>query len=89
MCSLTGQLFSIALLWRAIAYEFRVLLIAAGLLGAPLGSALLYSFNPHCVRVVLGVLIVVSGLWRALRAQVGLRERRHCFLRFWSASPEA
>ena len=34
MCSLTGQLFSIALLRRAIAYEFRVLLIAAGLLGA-------------------------------------------------------
>ena len=71
MCSLTGQLFSIALLRRAIAYEFRVPLIAAGLLGAPLGSALLCSFNPHCVRVVLGVLIVVSGLWRALRAQVG------------------
>ena len=71
MCSLTGQLFSIALLWRVIAYEFRVPLIAAGLLGAPLGSALLCSFNPHCVRVVLGALIVVSGLWRALRVQVG------------------
>jgi uncharacterized protein len=70
MCSLTGQLFSIALLWRAIAYEFRVPLIAAGLLGAPLGSALLCSFNPHCVRVVLGALIVTSGLWRALRVQV-------------------
>ena len=71
MCSLTGQLFSIALLWRVIAYEFRVPLIAAGLLGAPLGSALLFSLNPHCVRVVLGALIVVSGLWRALRVQVG------------------
>jgi uncharacterized membrane protein YfcA len=71
MCSLTGQLLSIALLWRAIAYQFRVPLIAAGLLGAPLGSALLCSFNPHCVRVVLGALIVVSGLWRALRVQVG------------------
>ncbi len=70
MCSLTGQLFSIALLWRAIAYEFRVPLIAAGLLGAPLGSALLCSFNPHCVRVVLGALIVASGLWRA-RAGAG------------------
>jgi uncharacterized protein len=71
MCSLTGQLLSIALLWRVIAYEFRVPLIAAGLLGAPLGSALLCSFNPHCVRVVLGALIVVSGLRRALRLQVG------------------
>jgi uncharacterized protein len=69
MCSLTGQLFSIALLWRVIGYEFRVPLIAAGLLGAPLGSALLCSFNPHCVRIVLGALIVVSGLWRSLRTQ--------------------
>src|SRR5215469_9945617 len=34
MCSLTGQLFSIALLWRVIGYEVRVPLIAAGLLGA-------------------------------------------------------
>src|SRR5215472_13735941 len=75
MCSLTGQLFSIALLWRVIAYEFRVPLIAAGLLGAPLGSALLCSFNPHCVRVVLGALIVVSGLRRALRVQVGATRR--------------
>jgi len=69
MCSLTGQLFSIALLWRVIGYEVRVPLIAAGLLGAPLGSALLCSFNPHCVRVVLGVLIVLSGLWRSLRVE--------------------
>ncbi|MBV8118608.1 MAG: sulfite exporter TauE/SafE family protein, partial [Alphaproteobacteria bacterium] len=68
MCSLTGQLFSIALLWRAIGYEFRLPLIAAGLLGAPLGSALLCGLNPHCVRVLLGALIVVSGLWRSLRA---------------------
>jgi hypothetical protein len=69
MCSLTSQLFSIALLWRAIGYEFRVPLIAAGLLGAPLGGALLFSFNPHCVRVVLGALILISGLWRSLRAK--------------------
>jgi uncharacterized protein len=69
MCSLTGQLFSIALLRRVIAYEFRVPLIACGLLGAPLGSALLCFFNPHFVRVVLGVLIVASGLWRSLRLQ--------------------
>jgi len=29
MCSLTGQLFSIALLWQAISYQYRVPLIAA------------------------------------------------------------
>jgi len=70
MCSLTGQFFSVGLLWRAIGYEFRFPLIAAGLLGAPLGSALLYDFNPRCVRVVLGVLIVASGLWSSLRVRM-------------------
>jgi uncharacterized membrane protein YfcA len=69
MCSLTGQLFSIALLQRTITYEFRVPLITAGFLGAPLGSALLCSFNPQFVRVVLGALIVISGLWRLVRAR--------------------
>jgi len=70
MCSLTGQFFSVGLLWRAIEYEFRFPLIAAGLLGAPLGSALLCDFNPRCVRVVLGVLIVASGLWSSLRVRM-------------------
>jgi len=69
MCSLTGQLFSITLLWQAIDYQYRVPLIAAGLLGVPLGSALLCSCNPHAVRVVFGVLIVASGLWRLLRVE--------------------
>ena len=70
MCSLTGQFFSVGLLWRAIGYEFRFPLIAAGLLGAPLGSGLLCDFNPRCVRVVLGVLIVASGLWSSLQVRM-------------------
>jgi uncharacterized membrane protein YfcA len=69
MCSLTGQLFSIALLWQAIGYQFRIPLIAAGLLGVPLGSALLCSGNPHTVRVIFGALILVSGGWRSLRVE--------------------
>src|SRR5260370_13124018 len=58
MCSLTGQLFSIALLWQEIGYRYRVPLIAAGLLGVPLGSALLCSCSPHALRVVFCALIV-------------------------------
>jgi uncharacterized protein len=69
MCSLTGQLFSIALLRRVIDFQFRIPMIAAGLCGAPLGSALLLTFNSHWVRVVLGALIVACGLWRSLRVQ--------------------
>jgi uncharacterized protein len=69
MCSLTGQLFSIALLWQAIGYRYRVTLIAAGLMGVPLGSALLCSCDPHAVRVVFGALIVASGVWRLVRVK--------------------
>jgi len=75
MCSLTGQLLSVALLRRTIAYEFRAPLIAAGLLGAPLGGALLCSSNPHFVRVALGCLIVISGLWLLLRVQTRAMRR--------------
>ncbi len=69
MCSLTGQLFSIALLWQEIGYRYRVPLIAAGLLGVPIGSSLLCRFSPHAVRVVFGALIVASGAWRLVRAE--------------------
>jgi uncharacterized membrane protein YfcA len=63
LCSITGQLFSIALLRRAIVFEFRGLLIVAGLLGVPLGSALLIRLSPSMVHVGLGALIVLGGIW--------------------------
>ncbi len=75
MCSLTGQLFSIALLWQAISYQYRVPLIAAGLLGVPLGSALLCSVDSHALRVVFGGLIVASGLWRSLRIETATTQK--------------
>lgn len=63
LCSITGQLFSIALLRRAIAFEFRVRLLAPGLLGAPLGAALLTRLAPSMVHYSLGALIVLGGVW--------------------------
>jgi len=75
MCSLTGQLFSIALLWQAIGYQYRIPLIAAGLLGVPLGSALLSSCDPHAVRIAFGALIVMAGTWRSLRVAVKPMQR--------------
>ena len=67
MCSLTGQCFSIALLRRSIDYEIRLPLIAAGLVGVPLGTALLNKCDHHAVRVTLGGLIVISALWGLLQ----------------------
>jgi len=63
LCSITGQLFSIALLRRAIAFEFRMPLLAPGLLGAPLGGALLTRLAPSMVHYSLGALIVLGGAW--------------------------
>lgn len=63
LCSITGQLFSMALLHRAIVFEFRGRLIIGGLLGVPLGSALLTRLSPSMVHFSLGTLIVLGGIW--------------------------
>jgi Sulfite exporter TauE/SafE len=63
LCSITGQLFSMALLRRAIVFEFRARLMLAGLLGVPLGSALLTRLSPSMVHLSLGALIVLGGVW--------------------------
>ncbi|HEV2188521.1 MAG TPA: sulfite exporter TauE/SafE family protein [Stellaceae bacterium] len=67
LCSITGQLFSIALLRRAIAFEFRVPLLASGLLGVPLGGALLTRLAPSVVHYGLGALIVLGSAWGLLQ----------------------
>lgn len=78
MCSLTGQLFSIAMLRQLIEYQFVGRLIGAGLIGVPLGTELLTDCDPHVVRIVLGLLILLSGVWglvspRALSPKFGSR----------------
>jgi hypothetical protein len=66
LCSITGQIFSIALLRRAIAFEFRAPLIAAGILGVPLGSALLAHLSPSMLHLSFGALIAIAGVWGLL-----------------------
>ena len=63
LCSITGQLFSMSLLCRAIAFEFRARLMVAGLLGVPLGSAFLTRLSPSMVHLSLGALIALGGVW--------------------------
>lgn len=70
LCSLTGQIFSATLLSRHIAYEFRVPMIAAGLLGVLLGSALLCKCDVSLMRTGLGILIVVSTAWALFRPRL-------------------
>lgn len=67
LCSVTGQLFSIALLHRAVRYEFRLLLILPGLCAVPIGTMLLAHSSQGAIRGGLGALIVISGVWGLLQ----------------------
>lgn len=67
LCSITGQVLSIALLRRAIAFELRAPLLAAGLVGVPLGCALLTRLAPSMVHYSLGALILLGGVWGLFR----------------------
>ena len=67
LCSVTGQLFSIALLHRAVRYEFRVLLILPGLCAVPVGTMLLAHCSQGAIRGGLGALIAISGVWGLLQ----------------------
>jgi len=75
LCSLTGQLFSIALLRRGIAYQFRAMLIMPGLCAVPLGTMLLAHCSHDVVRGTLGSLIVLSGIWGFTQAPSQARAR--------------
>lgn len=67
LCSVSGQLFSIAMLRRSIAYEYRLSLIVPGLVGVPIGSALLTSLSPHSIHIALGILIAIAGSYGVLQ----------------------
>jgi uncharacterized protein len=67
LCSLAGQVLSIALLRRRIAYEYRLSLILPGLIGVPLGSTMLDVCSPSLIHLSLGALIAVAGIWGLLQ----------------------
>lgn len=67
------------MLRRSIAYEFRAFLIAAGLLGVPLGTALLTDCNSHLVRLAVGALILVSGVWALIQPCAREPKPASCF----------
>jgi uncharacterized membrane protein YfcA len=64
LCSLTGQFLSIRLLRQAITYEIRWPLILTGLFGVPFGTWALLWCDGQIVRLLLGTLLVVCGVWR-------------------------
>jgi hypothetical protein len=67
LCSLAGQVLSIALLRRRIAYEYRLSLILPGLIGVPLGSTVLDVCSPSLIHLSLGALSTVAAIWGLLQ----------------------
>ena len=78
LCSLTGQVFSALLLRRLVAYQFRGFLIAAGVVGVPLGTTLLTDCSPHLVRTTLGTLILASATWALIQPITRNPRRSSC-----------
>jgi hypothetical protein len=73
MCSIIGQLLSLALLRRSIFYEVRWRLVLTGLMAVPFGTMFLLWSDVRLVRVGLGGLLILSGLWQLCRRGVADR----------------
>jgi uncharacterized protein len=69
-CSFAGQLQTLPAIWRHFQYRRLALFVLPGLLGIPLGAALLAHVSPAAFRLAFGVLLMVScGLLLALRVE--------------------
>jgi uncharacterized membrane protein YfcA len=69
--SISGQLLNIALLRRAIAYRVAWRLVVPGLIGIPLGTAVLMVADHRLLAPAMGVLITATSVVKLVRP--GLR----------------
>jgi uncharacterized membrane protein YfcA len=73
ICSVSSQLQTIPSVWQHVDRARVGPMIAAGLLGVPLGTWLLTRIDPDAFRIGAGILLVAfSGLMLVLRAQPAL-----------------
>jgi uncharacterized membrane protein YfcA len=73
ICSLIGQSFAVAVLRQAICYEIRWQLVASGVLGVPIGTALLLLSDTSVLRFGLAVLLIISSLWLLIGGSSAVR----------------
>ena len=72
-CSITTQLFSIARLWRCMAWRQCLPYLAGGLAGIPVGAWLLEAFNARAFAAGFGVFLAVYSTWMLLRPAFAVR----------------
>ncbi len=65
ICSFTVQIFTLPRIWRSIDFRTAAPFVAGGLLGIPIGVAVLETLDPYWFRVGVGGLLVsyVAGMF--------------------------
>src|SRR5580692_7144296 len=73
ICSLIGQSFAVAVLRQTVRYEVRWQLVVSGILGVPIGTALLLLADINALRFGLAMLLILSSLWLLIGGCVHVR----------------
>jgi uncharacterized protein len=65
LCSLVGHLQALRSIWSGVRWPRLWPFLAAGLLGVPIGTALLEQVRPQPLRLGVGVLLIAYSAWMA------------------------
>src|SRR5271169_3227477 len=71
-CSVATQFFSIAKLWHLMQWRRCLPYLAGGLLGIPVGAAILQHVSPHVFAAGFGVILVCYSSYMLLRPAVAI-----------------
>lgn len=71
LCSLVGHLQALRSIWSGVSWPRLWPFLAAGLLGVPIGTALLEHVRPQPLKLGVGILLIVYSAW------MGLMRRPH------------
>jgi len=66
LCSIVGHLQGLRAIWSGVRWHRLWPFLAAGLLGVPLGTALLEHVRTQPLKLGVGVLLIVYSAWRGL-----------------------
>jgi uncharacterized protein len=69
-CSITTQLYCIAKLWHSIEWRRCIPFVIGGIVGIPLGAALLRHSDPHRFGVGLGLFLVAYSVFMLLKSSL-------------------
>jgi uncharacterized membrane protein YfcA len=66
LCSVVGHLQALRSIWSGVRWPRLWPFLAAGLLGVPLGTALLEQVRPQPLRLGVGILLIAYSAWMGL-----------------------